>query len=204
MINDPFHPEEAIEREKETTRRRLFGVVCAVAVTALLLVGYAFARRFHGQQILANQTPPPITDNGPKGPPVAHILVDQPSLEKGTTTIGGIVKNTSASELNGSTIALQLHRRKDGIAEDKLVPVEPGKLQPQEEGSYSLRLPASDYGSITLVGLRADPDSKLVAFTTAPGKQRTPERLEPRTIIVKRPGRPGEFINTPDNPTKVP
>jgi hypothetical protein len=204
MINDPFHPEEAIEREKETTRRRLFGVVCAVAVTALLLVGYAFARRFHGQQILANQTPPPITDNGPKGPPVAHILVDQPSLEKGTTTIGGIVKNTSASELNGLTIALQLHRRKDGIAEDKLVPVEPGKLQPQEEGSYSLRLPASDYGSITLVGLRADPDSKLVAFTTAPGKQRTPERLEPRTIIVKRPGRPGEFINTPDNPTKVP
>ena len=204
MINDPFQPEEAIEREKETTRRRLFGVVCAVAVTALLLVGYAFARRFHGQQILANQTPPPITDNGPKGPPVAHILVDQPSLEKGTTTIGGIVKNTSASELNGLTIALQLHRRKDGIAEDKLVPVEPGKLQPQEEGSYSLRLPASDYGSITLVGLRADPDSKLVAFTTAPGKQRTPERLEPRTIIVKRPGRPGEFINTPDNPTKVP
>jgi hypothetical protein len=204
MINDPFHPEEAIEREKETTRRRLFGVVCAVAVTALLLVGYAFARRFHGQQILANQTPPPITDNGPKGPPVAHILVDQPSLEKGTTTIGGIVKNTSASELNGLTIALQLHRRKDGIAEDKLVPVEPGKLQPQEEGSYTLRLSASDYGSITLVGLRADPDSKLVAFTTAPGKQRTPERLEPRTIIVKRPGRPGEFINTPDNPTKVP
>jgi hypothetical protein len=204
MINDPFHPEEAIEREKETTRRRLFGVVCAVAVTALLLVGYAFVRRFHGQQILTNQTPPPTTDNGPKGPPVAHILVDQPSLEKGMTTIGGIVKNTSPSELNGLTISLQLHRRKDGITEDKLVPVEPGKLQPQEEGSYSLRLPASDYGSITLVGLRADPDSKLVAFTTAPGKQRTPERLEPRTIIVKRPGRPGEFINTPDNPTKVP
>lgn len=204
MINDPFHPEEAIEREKETTRRKLFGVVCAVAVTALLLVGYAFARRLHSQQILANQTPPPTTDNGPKGPPVAHILVDQPSLEKGMTTIGGVVKNTSPSELNGLAIALQLHRRKDGITEDKLVPVAPGKLQPQEEGAYSLRLPASDYGSITLVGLRADPDSKLVAFTTAPGKQRTPERLEPRTIIVKRPGRPGEFINTPDNPTRVP
>jgi hypothetical protein len=58
--------------------------------------------------------------------------------------------------------------------------------------------------SITLVGLRADPEAKLVAFTTAPGKVRAPERLEPRTIIVKRPGRDGEFINTPDNPTKVP
>jgi hypothetical protein len=204
MINDPFHQEEAIEREKETTRRMLLGVVCAVAITALLLVGYAFIRRFHSQQILANQTPPPTTDNGPKGPPVAHILVDQPSLERGMTTIGGVVKNTSQSELNGLTIALQLHRRKDGGSEEKLVPVEPGNLQPLEEGAYSLKLPASDYGSITLVGLRADPEAKLVAFTTAPGKQRAPERLEPRTIIVKRPGRPGEFINTPDNPTKVP
>jgi hypothetical protein len=204
MINDPFHPEEAIEREKETTRGRLFGVVCAVAITALLLVGYAFIRRFNSQQILANQTPPPTTDNGPKGPPVAHILVDQPSLEKGMTRIGGIVKNTSPSELNGLAIALQLHRRKDGSSEEKLVPVEPGKLQPLEEGAYSLILPASDYGSITLVGLRANPEAKLVAFTTAPGKPRTPERLEPRTIIVKRPGHDGEFINTPDNPTRVP
>ena len=129
MINDPFHPEEALEREKETTRSRLFGVVCAVAITALLLVGYAFIKRFYSQ------------------------------------------------------------RRKSDRAEEKLVVVEPGKLQPLEEGTYSLTLPASDYGSITLVGLRADPEAKLVAFTTAPGKVRAPERLEPRTIIVKRPGR---------------
>ena len=120
------------------------------------------------------------------------------------TKIGGIVKNTSQSELKGLAIALQLHWRKGDRAEEKLVAVEPGKLQPLEEGTYSLTLPASDYGSITLVGLRADPEAKLVAFTTAPGKVRAPERLEPRTIIVKRPGRDGEFINTPDNPTKVP
>ena len=83
MINDPFHPEEALEREKETTRSRLFGVVCAVAITALLLVGYASIKRFYSQRSLANQAPTQITDKGPKGPPVAHILIDQPSLEKG-------------------------------------------------------------------------------------------------------------------------
>lgn len=204
MINDPFHPEEAIEREKETTRRKLFGVVCAVAITAMLLAGYAVLRRLHARQILANQTPAPTMDKGPKGPPVAHILVDQPSLEKGFTTIGGIVRNTSQAELSGLTIALMLHRRKDGGSEEKLVPVEPGKLQPEEEGAYSLKLPASDYGSITLVGLRAAPDSRLIAFTTAPGKPRPPERIEPRTIIVRKPGKPGEFINTPDNPSRVP
>jgi len=204
MINDPFHPEEAIAREKESTRRKLLGVVCAVAVTAVLLVGYAVMRRLHAQQVQANAVVPAPPDNGPKGPPVAHILVDQPSLEKGMTTIGGVVKNTSQADLNGLAISLELHRRKDGASEQKLVPIEPATLGPQEEGSYALKVSASDYGSITLVGLRADPDSKLIAFTTSPGKQRTPERLEPRTVIVKKPGRPGEFLNTPDNPTRVP
>jgi len=202
MINDPFHPELALQREKESIRRKLFGVVCAVAITALLLVGYAYFRRFHAQQLLANQTPPPVNDNGPKGPAVAHILVDQPSLENGSTTIGGVVKNISQNELNGLNIALVLHRRKDNGVEERLVTITPNKLQPQEEGSYSLRVSANEYGSITLAGLKAD--SKALAFSTSPGKQRSPERLEPHTIIVKKPGKPGEFINTPDNPTRVP
>jgi len=204
MINDPFHPEEAIAREKDSIRGKLLGIVCAVAVTAILLAGYAFVRRFHTQKILANQTPPPTTDTGPKGPPVAHILVDQPMLEKGVTTIGGVVRNTSQGELTGLAVDLELYRRKDGAAEQKLVSVEPGTLQPQGEGAYSLKLSASDYASIKLVGLRANPQSKLIAYTTSPGKQRQPERLETRTVIVRKPGRAGEFINTADNPAKVP
>ncbi|HEY6803558.1 MAG TPA: hypothetical protein VI306_08270 [Pyrinomonadaceae bacterium] len=204
MINDPFHAEEAIAREKDTTRRMLFGIVCAVAITAVLLVGYAVMRRFHAQQVQANSTPPPVVDDGPKGPAVAHIVVDQPSLDKGSTTIGGVVKNTSQGSLSGLNIALELHRRKDNSKEQRLVPVAPGSLQPQQEGSYALTVSATEYGSITLIGLRADPEAKLIAYTSSPGKQRTPERLQPHTIIVKKPGKPGEFINTPDNPTRVP
>jgi hypothetical protein len=204
MINDPFHPEEAIARERDTTRRMLLGIVCAVAVTALLVVGYAVIRRLHAQQVQANLTPPPVTDNGPKGPAVAHIVVDQPSLEKGSTTIGGVVKNISEKELSGLNIALELLRRNGGGSEHRMVPVAPEKLQPQQEGSYVLKVSALEYGSIKLIGLRANPESNLIAFTTSPGKQRTPERLEPKVIIVKKPGKPGEFINTPDNPTKVP
>ena len=203
MINDPFHPEEAIAREKESTRRKLFGVVCALAVTAILLAGYTFIRRLHAKRVFENQVVQPVTTTGAKGPPLAHILVDQPSLEKGVTTIAGTVKNTSQGELSGLAIDLELHR-KNGASEQKLVPVEPGKLQPQQEGAYALKLPASDYGSVTLLGLRGDPQSKLIAFTKSPGKQRPPEKLETKTIILKRSGRPGEFINTPDNPTRVP
>ena len=203
MINDPFHPEEAIAREKESTRRKLFGLVCAVALTAVLLAGYAFLRRLHAKQVIANSTSIPEPATGPTGPPLAHILIDQPMLDKGITTIGGVVRNTSQEQLTGLAIDMELHR-KNGEAEQKLVPVEPGVLRPQEEGAYSLELPAAEYSSVKLVGLRGDPQAKLIAFTNSPGRQRPPERLPTKTIIVKRPGRPGEFINTPDNPTRVP
>ena len=203
MINDPFHPEEAIAREKDTTRRMLLGVVCALAVTAILLAGYAFIRRTHTQQILANQTPPPSTETGPKGPAVANIRVDEPSLERGVTIIGGVVKNISQEGLSGLAIDLQLHH-KNGETQQRLVPVGPATLQPQEEGTYALKLPAADYISVTLVGLRADPEARQIVFTKSPGKPRSPEKLQPKTVIVRKSGKPGEFLNTPDNPGRVP
>src|SRR6476646_6317253 len=189
MINDPFHPEEAIARERETSRRMIVGIICAVALTVVLLAGYAFLRRLHAKQVIENQVAQAEPNTGPKGPALAHILVDQPLLDKGITTIGGVVRNTSQAELTGLAIDMELHR-KDGVSEQKLVPVEQASLQPQQEGSYSLKLPASDYGSVTLVGLRGDPQAKPIAFTNSPGKQRPPERLPTKTITVKKPGRP--------------
>ena len=82
MINDPFHPEEAIAREQESNKRKLLAAVCAVAVTALLLVGYGYIRKYHAQKVIANNTPPPVVETGPKGPPLAHIVIDEPSLSK--------------------------------------------------------------------------------------------------------------------------
>ena len=204
MINDPFHQDEAIAREKDTTKRMLLGVVCAVAVTAILFAGYGYIRRFHVRQVLANQQEPPAAETGPKGPALAHVLIDEPSLEKGSTTVGGVVRNISERELVGVSIALELHKRKGGGTEEKLVRVEPSSLQPKQEGSYSIRLSASEYGSIKFLGVRADPQSAAIAFTSEPGKKRALERIEPKIIVVKKPGKPGDFLNTPDNPTRVP
>jgi hypothetical protein len=203
MINDPFHPEEALAREKETSRRMWLGVVCAVALSAILLVGYGYFRKRHAKQVLENSAVP-VVDNGlPKGPPVAHVLIDEPSLQKGMTTLGGTVKNISQRELTGLSVALELIRRKDGAAEQKNIPLEPSNLQPHQEALYSLRISAQEYGSIRFVGVKADPQSTLIAATTAPGKKRPLERLEPRTVVGKKSGRPGEFINTPDNPGRI-
>lgn len=204
MINDPLHAEEALAREKDSSKRKLLAVVCAVAVTAMLLVGYGVVRKRYTEKIIAENTPPPVVDSGPKGPPLAHIVIDEPTLEKGMTTIGGVVRNISKQELSGLSVVLELRRRKDGGLEQSALPVTPTPLQPEQEGSYSLKVSAQEFASIRLAALKADPESALVAYTSAQGKKRTPERIEPRTIVVKRGGKPGEFINTPDNPGRIP
>ena len=204
MINDPFHPEDAIARERDSNKRKLLAVVCAVGISAILLVGYGYIRKYHAEKVIANNTPPPVADTGPKGPPLAHVVVDEPTLEKGMTTIGGVVKNISKQELSGLSVVIELRRRKDSGIEESVLPVTPAQLQPEQEGSYSLKVSAQEFASIRLAGLKADPQSSLIAFHSSQGKKRTPERLEPRTIVVKRSGKPGEFINTPDNPARVP
>jgi hypothetical protein len=201
MINDPFHPEEAIARERESSKRKLLAVVCAVGLTAILLVAYGYIRKFHAEKVLAENTPPPVVE---KGPPLAHVVVDEPTLDKGMTTIGGVVKNISKQELSGVSVVIELRRRKDNGLEQSALPVTPAQLQPEQEGSYSLKVSAQDFASIRLAGLKADPHSSLIVFSSSQGKKRTPERLEPKTIVVKRSGKPGEFINTPDNPGRVP
>ena len=204
MINDPFHPEEAVARQHESNRRKLLGVVCAVAVTAVLLVGYGYIRKYHAQRVIENNTPPPVADSGPKGPALAHVVVDEPTILKGETTIGGVVKNISKQELSGLHVVLELRRRKDGGLEEVALPVTPSQLQPEQEGVYSMKAPAQDFASMRLSGLKAEPQSALIAYSSSQGKKRPPERFEPRTIVVKRAGKPGEFINSPDNPGRVP
>ena len=204
MINDPFHPEEAIARERDSSKRKLLAVVCAVGVTAILLAGYGYIRKYHAQQVIADNTPPPVEDTGPKGPAVAHIVVDEPTLEKGMTTIGGVVRNISKQELSGLSVVIEMRRRKDSGIEEAVLPVTPTPLQPEQEGSYSVKVSAQEFASVRLAGLKADPQSSLIAYSSSQGKKRTPERLEPRTIVVKRGGKAGEFINSPDNPGRVP
>ena len=205
MINDPFHPEAAIAREQESNKRKLLAVVCAVAITAVLLVGYGVIRKYHALSVLSDNTPPPVAETGPKGPPVAHVIIDEPSLTRGMTTIGGVVKNISKQELSNLSVVIELRLRKDGGLEESVLPVTPAQLQPEQEGSYSVTLPAQSIASIRLAGLKADPQSNLIAYSSSQGKKRTPERLKPEVVVGgKRTGKPGEFINTPDNPGRIP
>ncbi len=204
MINDPFHQEEAIARERESNKGKLLAVVCAVAVTALLLVGYGFIRKYHAQNVLAENTPPPVVESGPKGPPLAHVVIDEPTLSNGMTTIGGVVKNISKQELTNLSVVIELRNRKNGGLEESVLPVKPAQLQPEQEGSYAVTLPVQRVASIRLAGVKAHPQSTLIAYSSSQGKKRTPERLQPEVVKRGSSGKPGEFLNSPDNPARVP
>lgn len=206
MPNDLTHTELLIE-EKSSKGVRLVAALCAVLVTAILFAGYTYLRRRHAQQRLAEaavqaqQTSP----NVPKGPAKAHILVDEALLKGGQTIIGGTVRNISTEKLSGLTVGLELRRRKDSSLEQTSAPVEPSELEPTQEGRYVLKLPAQQYISVRLLALKGGSDSALVAYTTSSGQKRPLEKTEPKVVTVPRPGaRPGEFLNSPDNPARVP
>jgi hypothetical protein len=203
MFNDPFHPEEAVIQQNDSTKRKLLAVVCAVAVTAILLVGYAYFRKYHAQRVLQNATPP-VAESAHKGPALAHVVVDEPTLEGNMTTVGGVVKNVSNQPLSGVSVTLELRRRKDGKHEQTVLAITPEQLQPQQEGSYAAKFSIEDFASVRLTGVQADPQATELVFTHAQGKKRPPERLQPQVIAGKRSGKSGEFLNTPDNPGRVP
>jgi hypothetical protein len=203
MINNPFHQEEAIAQQKETNRRLLLGIVCAVAVTALLVAGFVYVRRAYVQRRLAENQPQSVANTIPKGPPLAHVVVDEPTLEKGFTVIGGMVQNTSDRDLSDIFVVIEMKRRKDGGTEEIALPVSPAVLAPQSQGVYSLKADAQDYASIRLAGVKAAPQSTAIVYSSSQGKKRPPERFEPKVVVIKRSGKPGEFINTPDNPGRI-
>lgn len=203
MYTDPFHPEQAAIQQHESTKRKLLAVVCAVAITAILFAGYAYFRKYHAQRVLESATPP-VAESAHKGPALAHVVIDEPTLEKGMTTVGGVVKNISNQPLSGVSVTLELRRRRDGKSEQTVLDVTPGQLQPQQEGSYAAKVSIEDFASVRLAGVQADPQSTTIVYTAAQGKKRPPERLQPQVVVGKRTTKPGEFLNTPDNPGRVP
>jgi len=51
--------------------------------------------------------------------------------------IGGTVRNTSTEQLDGLAVEMELKRRKDGVAETQIVPLDPANLH-RAEGRYAL------------------------------------------------------------------
>ena len=199
-------PELYVEPKRSASSKILAGFA-ALVITALVFAGYALVRKRHAQESGSLALSSPSTPAAePRKPPVALVLVDDALLQGSKTIIGGTVKNTSAEKLEGISVEVELKRRKDGITETQLLALEPAQLEPQQEGHYSLELKAQEYGSARLVGLKGGAKLASLPYATGQGQKRPVERYEPRNVkIEKRPAsKPGGFLNSPDNPARVP
>jgi hypothetical protein len=195
------HENELFVEPKNSAGPKLLAGLAALLVTALVLAGYTLLRKRHAASVLLSQ---PASTAETK-PAKALVIIDEALLQGGKTTIGGIVRNTSSEKLEGLAVELELRRRKDAGIETRSIPLAPANLDSQQEGRYLVELKAQDYSSARLVALKAGPNALPLPYATAQGQKRPLERLEPKTIIVGRPsGKGGEFLNSPENPARVP
>src|SRR5262249_10433344 len=133
-------------------------------------------------------------------------FVDEPTIDGKTSLLGGTLHNISNDTLHKLAVELELTRRVGGGIEKKLITPEQADLPPDAQARYSLEVQVQDYLSSRLVRIVAGDTPDVVPFKARQGVARAPmEAPASKTVIVNRPKPSGEeFINTPNNPARVP
>jgi hypothetical protein len=183
--------------------------VACLLFAAIILAAYFFFYR---------ETPQPLNaqGQGPSASPASRstevqIFEDEPLLKDSQAVVGGRVRNISRETLSGLSLEIELKRRSGGNTETRTIKVEPVEIAPGAEGRYSLTLPRQEFSGTQIRNLRSAARSELIVFKTSPGARRPkepPNEQPTRTVIIERPATPrskdDDFINTPDNPTRIP
>jgi hypothetical protein len=190
------------EEERSHTRRLLIGVLCALLVTGLVFTGYLLLRKRHERQVAAAADAEKVKRAAPK----VEVFIDDATLNGKKTVLGGTIHNISNESLSNLSVQLQLRKRTGGGIETRSVTPEQTQLAPDARTRYGVELLAQDYMTAQLFRIVAGDKQVEVPFRALPGAPRPPmEMPSPKTIVVKRPPpKDGDFINTPNNPGKVP
>jgi hypothetical protein len=206
LDHNPIEVMDSIIKRDQSPSVKIFSILAAVIVTAGLLIGFLVWRKRHSEQVAVE----PLVQSKaarPSLPVKAQVFMDDAVRKDSQVTISGTVQNISNERISNLVVDVELAHRKDGGSEIQSLNVAPNDLGPTESGKYSLTL-TGDYRSIKLLRVRTGAESEEIGFKTAPGARRPAEHPpETKTIIVNRPSAPkqGEdFINTPDNPSKIP
>ena len=139
----------------------------------------------------------------------ANIFANEAMLAKPYAIIGGTVSNRGSEKLEKLSVEIELRRRVGGSVERREASVEPSDLAPGEEGKYSLKVLSDEWSGSRVVALRSGASRREVAFNILPGAKRPPEKFPETKATAPAPRQKSrsngnEFINTPDNPIKVP
>ncbi len=183
---------------------KIVSVILAVAVTASLLVGFLIWRKRHEESV-GIQPQPQAKQAKAALPAKVQIYIDEAVRKGPEAIIGGTIHNISGENLTNLSVEIELSHRRDAGTEVRALEVEPKELAPDQKGRYTLTL-TGEYRSFKLLRIKSDSD--VIGFKAAQGAQRPAERApEIRNTIVERPSPPKkgeEFINTPDDPARIP
>lgn len=186
----------------------ILAVVLALAVTAGLLFGFMYLRKRYAAQHPSAAAPAQPQQKSVKSalPVQAQIFEDEAMLKGSQALIGGTVQNVSQETLQGLTVEIELTRRQDGGSERRSLSIQPADLAPGGQGKYSMLVPRT-YSLARVVRVQTGERATEIGFKTAPGEKRPLEGPPPtKTVIVQKPSstKDGDFINTADNPSRVP
>lgn len=187
------------EEEKRHTRRLLVGILCALLLTGIVGGGFLLLLKRHERQVAA-------AVEVEKKTPKVEVFVDDTIIDGKKATLGGTLHNISKETLRGIAVELQLRRRTGGGVETRAVVPELTELAPDGKTRYSLEVQVQDYISSTFLRVLSGENRAAVPFKALPGAARPPmETPASKTTIVNRPAPKGEeFINSPNNPGRVP
>jgi hypothetical protein len=190
------------EEEKRHTRRLLVGVLCALILTGSVLGGYLFLRKRHERQLAAAAAAEKVEKSKPK----VEVIVDDAMIDGKKSILGGTVHNISGEALHNVAVEIQLRKRTGGGVETRVVIPETTELAPNASARYKLEIAVQDYSSATFAKVLVSDPHVAVAFKAMPGAERPPmDAPASKSIVVTRPVPKGEeFINTENNPSKVP
>jgi len=202
QLNDDSLPLELEEEERRHGRRLLVGILCALLLTSALFGGYMFLRKRHERQLAAAAEATRTKALAPR----VEVFVDDPTLDGKKTMLGGTLHNISGEALRNLSVELELRQRRGGGLETRIITPEQTELAPDMKARYGIELLVADYSNARLVRIVAGDNHNELPFKALPGTPRPPmEAPAAKTVIDNRPARRGEeFINTPNNPVRVP
>ena len=191
------------EEERRHTRRLLIGMLCALLLTSSVCGGYLYLRKRHERQVAAATAAEKVEKEKAR----VEVAVDEARTEGKKSILSGTIHNISNDTLHNIAVELQLRRRTGGATEARIVMPDSIELAPDARTRYRLEVPVQDYNSATFARVVTGDAHLAIAFKALPGAERPPLPPVPagKTIIVSRPApKDGEFLNSEQNPGKVP
>jgi hypothetical protein len=197
-----------LEANNNTNKGRLLvALLAAFALTSIICAAYFILR----SRYLSNQPQEAAAKPTPVPQAEVHLFEDEARLRGNNALISGTVQNRSTQPLDNLQAVIELTVRNNSKQkEQRVLPVSPSQLAPNQQGAYQLLVPSARFSALKVIAVRSG-DRNLCQPALQPcssaGKLRPKDIVpDPKPKIVIRqvpptkrnPPKGDTVINTPE------